>query len=188
MIKLLQFDNLNDDFSTEQKTKAPDFTLNNENGGKWRLSDCLGEVVTLLFYPQNETLVCTKQLCSVRDHWEDYIATKSTIVGISPGMPEEHKIFAQRYGLPISLLADSNRDVTKIYGKHWLYPINFTRAIVVIDAKGFIRSRKIMLRVFRPADSKVIAAIYTARGDALYDKYDEIISKSRAAKLDEELL
>lgn len=187
MRKLLMYDNLNDDFSVEAKIKAPDFTLENEKGEKWRLADYLGEVVTLLFYPQNETLVCTKQLCSVRDHWEDYLKTKAAIVGISPGMPEENKTFAQRHGLPLSLLADSNREITKIYGKHWLYPINFTRAIVVIDAKGFIRSRKIMLRAFRPADKNVIAAIYAARGDALNDKFDEILSKSRAASAAEEL-
>lgn len=182
MRKLLLYDNLNDDFSVEVGIKAPDFTLENKNGEKWRLADYLGEVVTLLFYPQNETLVCTKQLCSVRDHWEDYLATKATIVGISPGIPEDHKTFSQRHSLPLPLLADSNREITKLYSKHWFYPISFTRSIVVIDAKGFIRRREIMLRAFRPADRNVIAAIYAARGDALFDKYDEIKRKSRAAK------
>ena len=188
MSGLLLYDNLKDDFPVEIGTKAPDFTLEDENGDRWRLSDNLGEVITLLFYPKNETLVCTKQLCSVRDHWDDYLATKASIVGISPGMSEEHKTFAQKHHLPLSLLADSNREITKLYCKHWLFPVNFTRAIVVIDAKGFIRSREIMLRAFRPADRNVIAAIYAARGDALFDKYDEIKRKSRAAKAAETLL
>ncbi|MET0754392.1 MAG: redoxin domain-containing protein [Pyrinomonadaceae bacterium] len=188
MPRLLLYDNLKNDFPVEIGTKAPDFTLENENGEKWSLSDKLGEVVALLFYPQNETLVCTKQLCSVRDHWEDYLKTKATIVGISPGMSEEHKIFSQRHSLPLSLLADSNREITRLYSKHWLYPISFTRAIVVVDAKGFIRSRKIMLRAFRPADKNVITSIYSARSDAMYEKFDEILSKSRAAKAAEKLL
>lgn len=46
--------------------EAPDFVLKTEKGENWRLSDYLGNVVALLFYPQNETLVCTRQLCSVR--------------------------------------------------------------------------------------------------------------------------
>lgn len=187
MRKLLLYDNLNEDFSVEIGTKAPDFTLENENGEKWCLADYLGQVVALLFYPQNETLVCTKQLCSVRDHWEDYLMTKATIVGISPAMSEEHKTFSQRHSLPLALLADSNREITKLYSKHWLYPISFTRGIVVIDAKGFIRSRKIMLRAFRPTDKNVITSIYSARSDAMYQKFDEILSESRAAKATETL-
>ena len=54
---------------------APDFSLPDGNGQQWRLSDQRGKVVVLLFYPGDETPVCTKQLCSVRDRWEDYTAT-----------------------------------------------------------------------------------------------------------------
>ena len=179
MNKLLLHDDWKDDSLVEMGAKAPDFTLQDENGGEWNLSNYLGQVVTLLFYPQNETLVCTKQLCSVRDQWENYLATKTAIVGISPARPDEHKTFAARHGLPLSLLADSNRRITRLYSQHWFYPISLTRAIVVIDAKGFIRSRKIMLRAFRPADSDVITAIYAARGDALTDQYDKIKQESR---------
>ena len=151
---------------------APDFVLKNEQNNEWRLSDHLGKVVVLLFYPQNETLVCTRQLCSVRDNWKNYLETKAVIVGISPASPDEHKSFSQTRSLPIPLLADDGRAVTKIYGKHWLFPINFTRAVVVIDAKGIIRNRDVMLRAFRPSDSLLITDIYAARGDALYETTD----------------
>ena len=132
-------------YTEEVGTKARDFVLKNQQGEDWRLSSCLGRVVALLFYPRNETLVCTKQLCSVRNNWNDYLETKATIVGISPGTIEEHIQFGKRYRLPLSLLADTDRNITKRYGLHWFFPISFTRAIVVIDAKGYIRTQRIML-------------------------------------------
>ncbi|MBK8304186.1 MAG: peroxiredoxin family protein [Pyrinomonadaceae bacterium] len=154
--------------------RAPEFVLKTEQGKEWRLSEHIGNVVVLLFYPQNETLVCTKQLCSVRDNWEKYIETKAEIVGISPGTPEEHQTFSNSRQLPLPLLADPGREITGIYGKHWLFPVNLTRAVVVIDANGVIRNRDVMLRAFRPSDSQVITDIYAARGDALHDKYAKL--------------
>jgi thioredoxin-dependent peroxiredoxin len=150
---------------------APDFELASDRGERWRLSDQQG-VKVLLFYPQNETLVCTRQLCSVRDHWADYLATKATIVGVSPGTPEEHQRFSASRKLPIPLLADPDRAITRIFARHWLFPINLTRAVVVIDAKGVVRNRDIMLRAFRPSDEKIITDIYAARGDALIEELD----------------
>ena len=155
-------------------SNAPDFTLKDEQNNGWRLSDHTGKVVVLLFYPQNETLVCTRQLCSVRDNWKSYLDTKAEIVGISPATSDDHRAFSQQRGLPIPLLADEGRNVTRIYGKHWLYPINFTRAVVVIDAKGIIRNRDIMLRAFRPSDTQLITDIYAARGDALHETCDAL--------------
>lgn len=159
---------------------APDFVLLTDRSSSWRLSECRGRVTVLLFYPQNETLVCTKQLCSVRDHWSDYLETKAEIVGISPGTPEIHREFANSRRLPIPLLADPGREVTRIFGQHWLWPINMTRAVVVIDAEGVIRNRDIMLRAFRPSDEKLITDIYAARGDALNDTYTRL--KERALR------
>ncbi len=63
--------------------KAPDFTLNDGEGKEWTLSDQLGKTVVLLFYPADDSPVCTKQMCSVRDNWDDYKATGAEVVGIS---------------------------------------------------------------------------------------------------------
>lgn len=153
---------------------APDFTLTSAENEDWRLSNHRGRVVVLLFYPQNETFVCTRQLCSVRDNWENYLETKAVIVGISPATPKQHRIFSHRRQLPMPLLADPLREVTGVYSRHWLYPVNLTRAIVVVDAEGIVRSREIMLRAFRPADEAVLASIYAARGDALTGQYAEL--------------
>lgn len=154
--------------------KASDFILKGIDGDEWQLSEQTGQVTALLFYPKNETLVCTKQLCSVRDNWADYIKTKAQIVAISPGTITEHQNFARRHHLPMLLLADADREVTKIFTWHWIIPINFTRAIVIVDAKGIVRHRKVMLRAFRPTDKSVLASIYAARTDVLYENFDKI--------------
>lgn len=153
---------------------APDFTLKTDRDENWRLSDNFGGVVVLLFYPQNETMVCTRQLCSVRDNWETYLETKATIVGISPASPTEHETFSRRRQLPFPLLDDPNREITRIYSRHWLYPVSFTRSVVVIDANGIVRNRDIMLRAFRPSDTQLITDIYAARSDAFYEKFDQL--------------
>ena len=159
--------------------KAPDFVLETEEGKIWRLSEQLGKVTALLFYPKNETLVCTKQLCSVHDNWADYLETKASVVGISPGEPEDHRKFSRRHRLPLRILADADRTITKIYGRHWLMPVQITRAIVIVDAQGFIRCRRIMLRAFRPTDRGVIASIYAARTDFIHEQYSHIINEAR---------
>ena len=160
--------------AVEVGRNAPDFELKTDADEVWRLSDHAEKVRVLLFYPQNETLVCTKQLCSVRDNWRQYIETKAEIVGISPSTPGEHREFSSRQKLPMPLLADSGRIATTLYAKHWFFPIQFTRAIVVIDANGIVRTRRIMLRAFRPNDDDVLTAIYSARGDALNDRFSKI--------------
>lgn len=151
--------------------RAPDFTLQTDKGEDWRLSEQSGKIVTLLFYPKNETLVCTKQLCSVRDNWTDYLETKTVIVAISPGTIKEHQRFIYQHRLPLPILADPDRKITKLYTSRWLLPVSFTRAVFVIDAKGIIRNREIMFRIFRPTDKKVLASIIAAKKDWIYQNY-----------------
>ena len=164
---------------------APDFELTANTGETWRLSEQQGNVIALLFYPGNETLVCTKQLCSVREHWEDYLRTKATVIGVSPGSPEQNSAFAENHRLPIHLLADEDRSVTEDYSSHWLFPTWFMRAIVIVDAKGIVRTHRSMLRAFRPTDRSVITAIYAARGDALEERYAKLRSNVRPVGSDD---
>lgn len=159
--------------------KSPDFVLSTEKGEPWRLFDQFGKVTALFFYPKNETLICVKQMCSLRDHWKDYLKTKASIVGISPDSPEDNLKFAEKYNLPLTILADPERQITKIYGSHWLFPINFTRTIVVVDAKGFIRHQQIMLRALRPTDRAVLASIYEARADFSNEHFEHIVRQSK---------
>jgi peroxiredoxin Q/BCP len=166
--------NLGETTSVMVGSKAPDFTLKTEKNEDWNLSNQTGKVTVLLFYPQNECVICNKQLCSVRDNWEKYTETGATIVGISSGQTSENLEYSLKYKLPITLLADENREITKIFGKHWFLPTSLTRSIVIIDAKGIIRSRKVVFRAFRPSDSEILKDIYTARTEALVAKYKDL--------------
>lgn len=144
---------------------APDFTLRDGDGHEWRLSDQLGKVVVLLFYPGDETPVCTRQMCSVRDRWEDYQATGAAVVGLSTNSVESHKNFAEHHELPLRLLADADRKVADAYGANSLIPGKVARSVFVIDANGVVRYRDVRpLGLFRPKDDEIINAIRAAQG------------------------
>jgi peroxiredoxin Q/BCP len=143
---------------------APDFTLKDSGSNVWRLSDNRGKVVVLLFYPGDETPICTRQMCSVRDRWEDYAATGAEVVGISTDSVESHKEFAKHHELPLRLLSDSDQSVANLYGARSLIPGKVARSVFVIDAKGTIRHRDVRpLGLFRPKDDDVIEAIKKAQ-------------------------
>ncbi|HVE59298.1 MAG TPA: peroxiredoxin [Pyrinomonadaceae bacterium] len=143
--------------------KAPDFTLKDLNGESWSLHDHKGKIVVLLFYPGDDTPVCTAQLCSVRDNWSDYQATGAEVVGISTDSDKSHKSFADKYNLTLNLLADEKGEVVEKYGmKSWL-PGRSARGVVVIDKNGTIAYHKVQsLSLFRPKDDEVLDAIRAA--------------------------
>jgi peroxiredoxin Q/BCP len=148
----------------QEGSPAPDFTLLDGDGQTWRLSDQLGKVVVLLFYPGDETPVCTRQMCSVRDRWEDYAATGAEVVGISTNSVESHKSFAEHHELPLRLLADTDRKVADLYGAQSLIPGKVARSVFVIDGQGVITYRDVRpLGLFRPKDDDTIAAIRKAQ-------------------------
>src|SRR5688572_12198258 len=143
---------------------APDFSLIDGDGQPWSLSDNQGQVVVLLFYPGDETPICTRQMCSVRDRWEDYAATGAEVVGISTDSVESHKKFSEHHNLPLRLLSDANGEVAKQFGAQSLIPGKVARSVFVIDAKGVIRHRDVRpLGLFRPKDDAVIEAIRNAQ-------------------------
>jgi peroxiredoxin Q/BCP len=118
---------------------APDFELDGTEG-RFRLSDHLGERVVLLFYPGDNTPVCTRQFCSYRDSADDFDSLEATVVGISSQSVDSHEVFTAEHGLNVPLLADEGGAVAKAYGAHT--PVVGTRrAAVVIDEKGIVRHR-----------------------------------------------
>ena len=143
---------------------APDFALPDSDGATWRLSDHRGNVVVLLFYPGDETPICTRQMCSVRDRWEDYAATGAEVTGISTNSVESHKSFAEHHELPLRLLADVDRKVADLYGAQSLIPGKVARSVFVINGEGVITYRDVRpLGLFRPKDDDTIRAIKAAQ-------------------------
>lgn len=118
---------------------APDFELDG-TGGRFRLSEHRGERVVLLFYPGDNTTVCTKQFCSYRDNSEAFGALDATVVGISSQSLESHEGWSEKHGLNVPLLADESGSVAKQYDAH--APLVGTkRAVIVIDEDGIVRHR-----------------------------------------------
>jgi thioredoxin-dependent peroxiredoxin len=140
---------------------APAVELPAQDGQTWRLSEHRGQVVVLLFYPADETPVCTKQLCSVRDHWSEYQQTGAEVVGINTDAVEKHRRFAERHELPLPLLSDADGQVVKAYDMKNLFGTK--RGVVVIDGAGIVRFVRTVMPLFRPTDDEVLTAIGKAQ-------------------------
>jgi peroxiredoxin Q/BCP len=118
---------------------APDFALEGTHG-TFTLYDHRGEQVVLVFYPGDDTPVCTRQFCSYRDDAETLDALDATVVGISGRGLESKQRFADKYGLTVPLLADPGGKVAKAYGA-WSRVLGTRRAVVIVDRAGIVRHR-----------------------------------------------
>jgi thioredoxin-dependent peroxiredoxin len=121
--------------------RAPDFELDGTDG-PFRLSEHRGERVVLLFYPGDNTPVCTKQFCSYADRADEMRDLPATVIGISAQDVSSHQEFQAKHSIPVPLIADTDRSVAKAYGVS--APVVKTRrAVFVIDEEGVIRHRHV---------------------------------------------
>jgi thioredoxin-dependent peroxiredoxin len=95
---------------------APDFKLQDQNGKTHELKDYRGKWVALYFYPKDQTPGCTTQACEFRDNIFAFREAGAVILGVSVDDVESHKKFAEKHGLPFTILADSEKVVAKQYG------------------------------------------------------------------------
>jgi len=119
--------------------QAPDFTLEG-TAGPFTLSEHCGERVVLLFYPGDDTPVCTRQFCSYRDNADIFAALDATVVGISGKGLGSKQEFADKHGLTVPLLADPDASVAKSYGA-WAKLRGTKRAVVIVDEQGLVAHR-----------------------------------------------
>jgi peroxiredoxin Q/BCP len=119
--------------------QAPEFELPGTEG-PFRLSEHRGERVVLLFYPGDNTMVCTKQFCSYRDRAGDFASLNATVVGISSQDLASHEDFVAKHSLNVPLLADVDKAVAKAYSAH-SSRLGTKRAVIVIDEQGIVRHR-----------------------------------------------
>jgi len=121
--------------------QAPDFELQGTEG-PFRLSEQRGRRVVLLFYPGDNTPVCTKQFCSYRDNSDAMSELDAVVVGISHQDLGSHEAFSAQYDLNVPLLADADKRVAKLYGV--AAPVLGTRrAAFIVDEQGVIRYRHV---------------------------------------------
>ena len=124
--------------------KAPDFTLPDQNGKMHTLLEYRGQKVVLYFYPKDMTSGCTKQACGFADLYPQFREKGAVILGVSKDSVASHKKFEEKYGLPFTLLSDSETktiqayDVWKektLYGKKYM---GVVRTTYLIDENGMI--------------------------------------------------
>ena len=96
-------------------TKAPDFTLPDQDGEMRRLSDYEGQKVILYFYPRDNTSGCTSQACSFRDMYPQIKEKGAVVLGVSKDSVASHKKFEENHGLPFTLLSDTGLEVITAY-------------------------------------------------------------------------
>ena len=137
---------------------APEFTLPGTGGRNYSLIDYIGKPVVLVFYPGDNTTVCTKQLCSYTQSIDEFTNVGAQVLGISPQGVESHEQFSQKHGFGFPLLADTEKVVSGHYGV--LGPLGFSRrSVFVVDGKGIIRyvHRALAGLTFRPVGELVAA-------------------------------
>ena len=128
----------------ETGTKAPDFTLPDQNGEMKSLSDYSGKKIILYFYPKDMTAGCTKQACGFAELFPQFSEKDAVIIGISKDSVSSHKKFEEKYGLPFTLLSDTEKTVIQAYDV-WKEKKNYgkismgvVRTTYLIDEKGII--------------------------------------------------
>lgn len=137
---------------------APLFTLPDENGAHFNISDQLGKRLLLVFYPGDGTPVCTRQLCDYRDGIEAFRGLQVKVVGISRDDANSHRQFKDKHDLPFTLLTDDDLSVAKAYGCQSI--LGMRRGLFLIDEAGAIRYRHVeSVALFRRERDEVLAAI-----------------------------
>ena len=142
---------------------APDFTLQGTGGNTYSLSQFRGQPVVIVFYPGDDTPVCTKQLNSYNNELSTFTGVGAQVLAISAQDIDSHEQFSDKHGFGFPLLADTDKSVAGLYGT--VGPLGYPRrSVFVVDAAGVIRyvHRAIAGLTFRPVE-ELVAAIEAAR-------------------------
>ncbi len=117
-------------------TPAPDFSLPDESGRVIHLAELRGRNVVLVFYPGDDTSLCTKQLCQFRDDWNEAQARETEVFGVNPQNARKHDNFRHKYSFPFPLLVDTGQKVGALYHTNGLI---VKRTVYLIGRDGVIR-------------------------------------------------
>ena len=134
--------------------KAPNFSLQDQNNITHTLSDYEGQWLVLYFYPKDDTPGCTTQACDFRDAVKRIIASKAVLFGLSLDSVKSHKLFAKKYNVPFSLLADETGEVSGLYDSLSNFFKMAKRNTFIVDPDGNIA--KIYLSVNPKTHSEMV--------------------------------
>ena len=138
----------------EEGELAPDFTLTSDAGQPVTLSSLRGKPGVLYFYPRDDTPGCTRQACGIRDVYDDFQERGVVVLGVSRDSPQAHVRFRDRYGLPFTLLSDSDHEVSERYGV-WVEKETNGRKSMGIERSTFLIDK----------DGRVARAMYGVKPD-----------------------
>lgn len=137
--------------------KVPNFMLKDQNNNDFSIDKLLGKkAMVIYFYPKDDTPGCTKEACSFRDEFEVFNDLNAVVIGISSDNVASHKKFAEKYRLPFTLLADTKKEVQKLFG----VPKNFLglipgRVTYIVSKNGEI---KYIFNSFSNAEQHIVEA------------------------------
>jgi len=129
---------------------APDFSIPDQDGSQITLKTFRGRNVVLVFYPADNTAVCTQQLCEFRDNWDAVQAKNAVVFGVNPA--RRHNKFRDRHQFPFPLLCDEGQKVANLYRASGGFAPR--RTVYLIGPDGVVRYAK----RGKPAPEEVLAA------------------------------
>jgi thioredoxin-dependent peroxiredoxin len=138
-----------------QNTPAPDFSLSDQNGKIHTLASYLGKWVLIYFYPKDDTPGCTKEACVLRDAFPAFEKLNAQILGVSTDTERSHKKFEEKYELPFTLLADTEKTVVKAYGVWAPKKFMGREFLGVLRTSFLINPKGLVVKVYenvKPAD------------------------------------
>ena len=163
--------------------KAPDFTVNDQDGKPVSLSNLRGKKVIFYFYPRDMTPGCTAEACSLRDNYNAMLKQGYEVLGVSTDNEKSHKKFIEKERLPFRLLADTDKKLHDAYGT-WVQKSMYGRTYMgtarvtfVIDEKGIIEE------VIEKVDTKNHADQILKTSFASSKPASKVVAKKIAAKI-----
>jgi peroxiredoxin Q/BCP len=134
--------------------KAPDFTVNDQQGNAVSLDQFKGKKVVLYFYPKDDTPGCTAEACDFRDNYQSLSTQGIVVLGVSVDDEKSHQKFINKHSLPFTLLADTDKKIVEDYGV-WVEKNNYGKKYMGIARKTFlINEEGIITHIIDKVDTK----------------------------------
>ena len=128
-------------------TKAPEFTLPDQNGELRSLGDFAGKKVVLYFYSKDNTSGCTKQACGFGELYPQFTEKGAVVIGISKDSAESHRKFAEKYGLPFVLLSDPELKAITAYDV-WKEKMNYGKPVMGVVRTTYLIEDGVITKAF----------------------------------------
>lgn len=146
---------------------AKDFTLKDQKGKSVKLSDFKGKKIALYFYPKDDTPGCTKEACSFRDNYSKLLENNIAVIGISNDDSDSHQKFIDKYSLPFSLLADTEKEVVFLYDVYKEKNLYGKKSMGIVRSTFLIDENFNIVHIFKKPKTEIHADEVLAKFNSL---------------------